>query len=597
MDIEHAPSETAQAPNGLGLTQRSASLRRTFIVMGVLAGMVAFAALFYKQTYTGVTQRETCDIAQVARNIAEGRGFTTRFIRPFNAGLLEAGQVNIETNHAPLFPYTVSAFFDLKGAGDQTAIWPCLIFFCLTMVAVYLLGLVLFDSRAGLLAAVIFGASTPLLRVGASGGEWPMAALWLTLLLCTVAGHHRGCESGRTGKALVFAVLAGVLLALLYYTHHILIFLIVPLAVYFAVTGSARRLCLIAFLAASLLIVSPWAYRNYELTGFPVLGVNAWEIASNTTAFPSETFFRSTDPANRQISTVMLFPFDHFASFAWKFFGVSMDVVRQIIPMLGLLGLPFAIVGMMYRFRSAEANAVRGLMYALAPLLVVCAAVFNLSMNAIILLAPPAAVLASAYFLLLVDAKKMHPFYAKVLIGGFVFIAAMEAVTLVAFPTGDRRTDQQSAADRYFAKLGDMGTNGIIYTDVPWVAAWRSKCTAVWLPYSDKDALAVSAKDLTAQVVILTPECESYSKGEIWYVLHRVRLWREYMADPDKGLKQIIQQLGLTGEKEKFIRDNLPRLRRNFAVSETLSDLKILRQSNPLDPDDIQIYGIGPSDR
>ena len=58
-------------------------------------------------------------------------------------------------------------------------------------------------------------------------------------------------------------------------------------------------------------------------------------------------------------------------------------------------------------------------MYAAAPILLVRFAVSDVSTNSAILLAPAGpAVLASAYFLLLLDAKKLHPFYAKVLIGG-----------------------------------------------------------------------------------------------------------------------------------------------------------------------------------
>ena len=571
-------------------------LRRALTVIGVLVAIVLFACLFYKQTYIQVTDRDTCDIAQVARNIADGQGFTTRFIRPFNAGLLEADYVNNEVNHAPLFPYALSVLFRLKGAGDQTAVWPCLIFFCLTVVATCLLGRMLFDWRTGLLAATVFGTSAPLLQAGTSGSEWPMAAFWLVLLLCAVAAHHRSSTGVRAGRPLLWSGTAGALLALLYYTNQVLIFLMIPLAVYFAVTGSRRRLHFIAFVLVSLLLIAPWAYRNYQLTGFPVLGANAWEVASNTNAFPGESFFRSSDPANRHISTVLLFPINHFAAFIWKLAGRSMDIVRAIIPMLGLVGMPFAVVGMLYRFKSAQANALRGLTYAMAPILVASFAIFNVSTGAVVALAPLAAVLGAAYFLLLVDAKKLHSFYAKVLIAGFVLVTAAEALTFIAFPMGDRRTNIEAAADTYFAALGQKGMASTFYTDVPWIAAWRIKSTAIWLPETDKDALAISAKNITAQVVILTPESDKYAKSEAWYAMHRIRLWREYITNPDVAANEIFKQAAITGDKAEAYRKYLKRIKRSFAVADMLTDMTILRQ-DPLVTDDIQIYVLGRPDK
>jgi len=272
MSIEQDQAHTSTV--NVGMTDRWSSWRRRLIAIGVLAAIWAFAGVFYKQTYVGVIDRDTYDIAQIARNIYDGRGFTTNFIRPFNAGLSETNYANVELNHAPLYPYAVSVFF-AKGASDQTALWPGIIFFCLTVVAVYFLGSLLFDWRCGLLAAVLFGVSAPLLKIGVSGSLWTMAALFFTMLLYVVALHHRVSSDQPSTKGLVWAGISGILFALIYYTHNVTIFLIIPLAVYFAVTGSARKAHVITFLLVSIVLISPWVYRNYELTKSPLIGLSA----------------------------------------------------------------------------------------------------------------------------------------------------------------------------------------------------------------------------------------------------------------------------------------------------------------------------------
>ena len=63
-------------------------------------------------------------------------------------------------------------------------------------------------------------------------------ATWKTIL-------HRP-EKGRPAIAIASAFFT-VLLALLYMTNHILLFLVIPLAIYFAATGERRRVHLIVF--------------------------------------------------------------------------------------------------------------------------------------------------------------------------------------------------------------------------------------------------------------------------------------------------------------------------------------------------------------
>lgn len=558
-------------------------------VIGVFAALVVFVYLFYKHTdaAAGMIPRESMDIAQIARNLSEGSGFVTHFVRPFNAALAGVGESSmVEVNHGPLYPCAVAVLFRARGSSGQAVAWTSMLFLILTAAGTFLLGRALFDWPAGLLAAVLFATSAPVLTAGTSGGEWAMAALWFVLLLICVSRHHASAADGWTCAA--WAALAGLAVSLLYMTHHVFIFAAVPAAVYFGLTGRARKLCLAAFLIAVVVAAAPWAWRNAVVTGAPVLGVNAWDLVAGTAIYPGDTFYRSTAAAGAGMSKALLFPLEHFPAFSEKLARGLSDAVAALAAMMGLAGLPFAVVCTLYRFRSAEANAIRGLMYGMLPVALTAVALFRPDREAVLLLCPPGFVLGAGYFLLLLNSRRLHPVYSRMIVGALVLVAAFPALVTIAWGTQAGKHD--SSAERYFAHLGNRGVEHLIYTDVPWVAAWRTRCRAVWLPRSDQDVRVLESEGIPMQVVILTPESASYGPDEAWYLLHRVKAWREYVRDPEAGVRQILKEAGLASADadgaDKFLR----RVKRNFAVAESIAGFVSKAPSpDPLVPDDIQV--------
>jgi hypothetical protein len=284
----------------------------------------------------------------------------------------------------------------------------------------------------------------------------------------------------------------------------------------------------------------------------------------------------------------LLFPLEHFPSFAQKLVSGSAEFIESMIPMLGMLALPLAVVSMLYRFKNRSANAVRGFVYGTAPLLIVILALYGRSTDSLVVLAPVAAVFGSAYFILLVEAKKLHRIYARGLIGLFVLVTAFQAISADFWPTTPEQVlGRNLAAQQYLNGVGSVGIRALFYTDVPWMIAWRTSGAGVWLPRSDADVFALSAKDLPMRYVILTPESESYSTNEIWYLLHRVRMWREYVKDPRAAVDEIVATLKLHKETAG-LEGYLHRLKRDFAVSDTIAGF-VPQMMDPLAPDDIQV--------
>ena len=559
--------------------------------VAVFAVILVVAGSFYIRTFEGLVTPNSMDMAQIARNIVQGNGFTTCFVRPFNVPFFhDEFRFYPELNHGPVFPYAIATFFKIRSVSEQVTVWTSLLFMLLTAGATYILGRLLFDWRAGLLAASVFALSLPVLKAATAGEEWTLIAFLFTLLLCAMALHHRSTERRSTVAGMLYGALSAILLAALYMTNHVLVFLVIPMAVYFAVTGPARKLHLIIFLLVCILAVSPWAIRNGLATGSPVLGLTGWDLMSNTSAFPNDALSRSTDEGSHSLRKLLLFPLEQFPSFTDKLAKGSGEATGAALVMLGWLVVPVALVSMLYRFRSSSANAVRGFVYGALPLMVACFALFSVGGKAMVMFAPIAAVMGSAYFLLLLDAKKLHPFFAKSLVGGLLFLTAYPALVAGFWKDNKPLPPGAAMADRLFSYSRFMRIAALtpIYTDVPWVVAWRANGVGVWLPRSDTDIIEVNLRGLPMNIIVLTSEADNYSTDEVWYVLHRVRLWREYVKDPKEGVRQIVEAAGLQGETARDASKTLDRFSRKFRVSDTIKGFAAQRE-DPLSPDDLQI--------
>ncbi|MHB9036659.1 MAG: ArnT family glycosyltransferase [Armatimonadota bacterium] len=574
------------------LAPRNVPWTRIFATIGILAALGAVIALYYLRTYSGLTERDQIDIAQVARSVASGNGFSTRFIRPFNAGLMSEAIAPLpEVNHGPLYPLAIAVVFKLKGPSDQAVIWVSMAFMFLTLVGTYFLGQVLFDWRTGAFAAAMLGVSASTLRVGVGASEWPMAAFWLVLLMLTVAAHHKSTLRGTSRAGIVHPIIAGILVAMLFMTHHLLLFLSIPVAIYFGVTGDRRRQHLAVFAVVAVIAVGPWACRNAVKTGGSILGANAWDIMVDSKAFPGDTFYRSMDVASLGIARVVFFPIERFSSFSQKLMDGTSQVIRDCIPMLGLIISCFAVVSMLYRFKTPTANAARGLIYGLAPVLCMCIALFSLNRDALIMVAPAAAVFGCAYFFLLLDAKKLHPVFWRGVVIAVTILTSWSALTAIVRGPHEE-ANPMNEVTRLMAQGDNVGVT-CMYTDVPWLAAWRSlKLIAVWLPRSDEDISQLSLDGLPMTVFVLTSESRKLPPDDTWYKLYTMKLQRDFVENPAKALQRIRaygKTLGRSAEQAEMMKSFFRQSQRSAAVYDSIMGFK-QADLGPLASDEIQVY-------
>jgi hypothetical protein len=474
---------------------------------------VTLALLYTALEFRGLEKRESLDMAQLARNISRGQGFTTYVLRPLSLRQLKDHAPDHQPRvmqhpdlyHPPLYPLALAGIFRCLPAGvftmpesqvTMTAMLPaerwvivpfgqlCLL---LSLLVVYFWARQLFDARVAVTAGLLLLFSDTLWSYAISG--LPMTfllLLWLLTLYCLFVADRcfqpvtEGARPRpRLGYGLV--LVSAVLLGLCFLTRYRMAFLLVPLVIYVARIVPAGRRWWWAGLYAVVfaVVIAPWLVRNYALCG-NVLGIAGHELAGDellqrnyqatlTSTFSFGTIFRNLINNGRAhlVGTVRLTSSD----FLIFFFGV----------------------GLLYGFRRPDAVRLRGVtLGAYAAALIGMSVIampgerVNPNVNGnqlLLLLLPLVAVFGTAFFYLLCDRIAFNSRLTRAAaVAGFVLLNVTPLITTLlppargAYPYPPYFAPGASLLTRWF------GPDEIGVSDLPWATAWSADRRTLWLP-------------------------------------------------------------------------------------------------------------------
>jgi len=485
-------------------------------VTAAILGFIALAALVDALAYPAqcFSNEEAMETAQLARNLARGKGYTTETVRPLSIYLLRKqappGQAADVLNRPvpdlatpPAYAVLLAGLmyvlpFDYVANQNQAWYfapdrWISIFNQGLLFAAVFLLFCIarrLFDLRVAWVSAALLAGSDLFWKFSLSGLStmWLMVVL-LAAVLALVRLQERELKQSEGFGSLALAVCVGACIGVGGLSRYAFAWMIVPVLLFIVWVAPRNRGKLVGAAAAAFLVVlGPWIARNVVVSGAPC-GTASYGVLEGIPPFPEDALERSFDPSGgfRRVGPLDLMD---------KFVGNARDIWRNDLPRLGGSWVSaFFLVGLCVPFRKPALGRIRVFLAgSLAVLFVVQAAgqthlttdspIVN-SENLLSLLAPLIFVYGVALFYTLLDQMHLIAMNAKgAVVGGFILLcSAPLLMSMMAGATGDVHSPYSPLHIQRVAGL--MRSDEFIASDIPGAVAWYGDRSCGWLPLDD----------------------------------------------------------------------------------------------------------------
>jgi 4-amino-4-deoxy-L-arabinose transferase-like glycosyltransferase len=263
--------------------------------------------LYFRAQPHWLADPDAQDYAQAGRQLAAGRGPTTRFM-PWNGldYLVQRGAPAGDTSDAPswpnivrfpLTPLLMALSFLAFGPGDEAVHLPAGLAFVLTAGCAGLLGARVYGAWAGIVAGLTAAFLPLLVNFSLTGLTEPLLGLLiLGVLVCAVRPHpptpspaRRGGDGsealpspahggGVGGRGLL--VLGGALFGLAVLNRYDTAILALPILALWLLPRPDRRRASALFLGPALVVVLPWAIYLTAVAGAPLFNLQPASIAA-----------------------------------------------------------------------------------------------------------------------------------------------------------------------------------------------------------------------------------------------------------------------------------------------------------------------------
>jgi len=494
--------------------------------VALVVAVVSLMVWYDLHCYRNMSAPEAMDAAQVARHVAEGKGFSTDFIRPFSIYLVSkhnhaalAGQASgtnvvdyakMYGNHpdlanAPLYPLVLAGMMKIhtppwevqtrelfwSEGGHYARYQPdflITVFNQILLLAVVLLTFLItktiFDIAAAWLAALLVLGSDLLWKFSISGlPVMLMLVFFLGIIWCLAKFEalDRGEETD-TGKRFRLALTVGLLAGLGMMTRYSFGWVMVPVIVYFANFGGARRVGLaVASMLVFAAIITPWIVRNLAVSG-TFFGTAGYAVIEGTMGFPGSKLMQSLNPdltsaywilpylVKLQTNIRLILPGDLFRIASW-------------------MGILF-FAGLLLGLRNTVARRLRHFtMMSLGVFLIVTAlgrtqwsALSDINAeNLLVLLLPMIVIFGVAFFLTLLNQMNVPTLQVRYAVVTLIVVLSCEPFILTLLPPKVSPSAYPPYYPPEIQKLSSwMQPDELMMSDIPWAVAWYGQRQCTW---------------------------------------------------------------------------------------------------------------------
>jgi hypothetical protein len=479
------------------------------------------------RAYRNLATQEAMDAVQVARNLAQGKGYTTLFIRPFSIFLVQ--KHNLEVNGVPAVG-KVADYAELRGMHPDLAnppVYPAILaalmkvlpfnytippsaafwssngkflrfqpdflialfnqlLLLVVLALVFFLARRLFDPGVAWLSAGLLLGTELLWRFSVSGlSTMLVMVIFLGLAWCVVLLEQEARAPKRGPIAiLLLAALAGAIVGVGGLTRYSFGWLILPLLVFIVVFGGPRRMALaLLALAAFVAVLTPWVIRNYSVSGKP-FGTATYAIVENTILFPENRLERSLEPELNRL---------YLGAFWLKLDANLHEIITSELPRFGGNWVTaFFLVGLLVGFQRPAIARLRFFLLGCGLVFIFAQALGRTQLsdevpevnseNLLVLLAPLVLVYGVSLFYLLLDQMPL-PFLAAryLVIGIFSLVACLPMLFVFAPPKPSPVVYPPYLPPAIQTVAGWLKENELAMSDIPWAVAWYGQRQCVWL--------------------------------------------------------------------------------------------------------------------
>ena len=468
----------------------------------VTLAVVFIFLVFMAGQFRGLTYPNAFDYAQIARHLATGQGFTTTFIKPLSLTRSLRVHQHPDLTYPPLHPWITSLFMRVLGPTERAAALACGTLFLLTMPLVFILALRFFDYHTAWLATGLYVTNLTIIGLSTSGLEVSLLSLLVTGLIMVLYHYAQSHE-----RRLWLVVGAGLLMGLIYLTKYIWVITIIPVLIYlyYCTPRRPRRQMLLVFVVTFVIVIAPWCYRMYTVSGNPFFTWRWYETTMATRSNPANTLYRSFPDQLMTLPTyILVYPLEIYE----KLRKGMAQLYTTLASFAGPYVTPFFLVAILVPLGTRHFERIRYLVYAMFGAVVLALLVVLPADRLLYPLAPMATIIAAGFYLrlfrpLIQNCGPRERIRYTVLAVGVLLI--LHALPLgLALTTRDRSSREQTVQN-WTAQASELAEGAPIITDIPWLVAWYTETPAVWLPRSFQDLDRMQAQVGQFRWLLLTP--------------------------------------------------------------------------------------------
>jgi hypothetical protein len=496
--------------------------------------------------FRGLNSPQAMDQAQIAREIARGNGFTTKFIRPIAYEQAKEHQQRTvpfvgfqDTYHSPLNPLLNAAVLKLIGAddakqwkmGENEMVFPLdrviatvsTLCFLMAIGVTYLLISRVFDAKIAGVTAILMLLCETFWNYALSGLP---QMLMLLLFSCALYFVYRAVEDASEGRIpFAPAIIAGVFFTLLALTHYLTVWIALGYIIFAGIALRPRGVVGATVLVTLLMAMVFVMIRNAGISGTPF--GTAFLNLYNGIGGGNEDFVMRTN--NLDLPPLIGG-------------GILSSIVRttllqttNIIPFLGgIIVAPLFLLSLMHPFRRPSIANFR---WAILIMFVVSAlglSIYGVSTEKLdpnqthLLFAPIMTAYGLAFISILwskLPAVTSVPMLRNVHHIAIIVICGLPL--LISLPMkvriGMDRKDRGGIPHwpPYYAPALNLGLSNwltdkqICFSDQPWAVAWYADRMSIWIPPSRTDFAEIEsiAADLETPIAGILISPSSHGSG------------------------------------------------------------------------------------